>query len=144
MVSAALALAAISLLSMFLSFIVVELVLTTHTTLQKETWKMPTPKVRVRSHHPAIQAGHILTPSHVEPEAAKKEIFASWSLFILITLLITALFTSYILQSKKIQAVHETVISIFAGISLLDVQSVFKDINMAQACSWDFSSASLL
>lgn len=30
-------------------------------------------------------------------------------------LLITALFTSYMLQQKKIQAVHETVISIFAG-----------------------------
>ncbi len=30
-------------------------------------------------------------------------------------LLIIALFTSYMLQQKKIQAVHETVISIFAG-----------------------------
>ncbi|KKZ59943.1 CPA1 family monovalent cation:H+ antiporter [[Emmonsia] crescens] len=30
-------------------------------------------------------------------------------------LLITALFTSYILQQRKVQAVHETVISIFAG-----------------------------
>jgi solute carrier family 9 (sodium/hydrogen exchanger), member 6/7 len=33
----------------------------------------------------------------------------------MIVLLITALFTSYILQQKRIQAVHETVISIFAG-----------------------------
>ncbi|KKY21081.1 putative sodium hydrogen exchanger [Phaeomoniella chlamydospora] len=47
-------------------------------------------------------------------EAGQKEIFSSWALFILITLLIIALFTSYILQQKKIQAVHETVISIFA------------------------------
>lgn len=30
-------------------------------------------------------------------------------------LLIAALFASYMLQHKKIQAVHETVISIFAG-----------------------------
>ena len=30
-------------------------------------------------------------------------------------LLILALFASYMLQHKKIQAVHETVISIFAG-----------------------------
>ena len=30
-------------------------------------------------------------------------------------LLIVALFTSYILQQRKIQAVHETVLSIFAG-----------------------------
>ncbi|OAX77927.1 sodium/hydrogen exchanger 3 [Emergomyces africanus] len=49
------------------------------------------------------------------PEAGEKELFASWALFILIMLLITALFTSYILQQRKVQAVHETVISIFAG-----------------------------
>ncbi|KIX10538.1 sodium/hydrogen exchanger 3 [Rhinocladiella mackenziei CBS 650.93] len=48
-------------------------------------------------------------------EAGQKEIFSSWALFILIMLLIAALFTSYILQQKRIQAVHETVISIFAG-----------------------------
>lgn len=48
-------------------------------------------------------------------EAGQKEIFTSWALFIIIVLLITALFTSYILQQKKIQAVHETVVSIFAG-----------------------------
>lgn len=50
-----------------------------------------------------------------EPEAGQKEIFASWALFILIMLLIIALFTSYMLQMRKIQAVHETVLSIFAG-----------------------------
>jgi hypothetical protein len=49
------------------------------------------------------------------PEAGKKEFFSSWALFILIVLLIFALFTSYILQQRKIQAVHETVLSIFAG-----------------------------
>jgi len=30
-------------------------------------------------------------------------------------LLMLSLFTSYILQQKKVQAIHETVISIFAG-----------------------------
>jgi len=39
----------------------------------------------------------------------------SWALFIMIMLLIAALFTSYMLQQKKVEAVHETVISIFAG-----------------------------
>jgi len=34
-------------------------------------------------------------------------------------LLIVALFTSYMLQTRKIQAVHETVLSIFAGTLLL-------------------------
>jgi hypothetical protein len=59
-----------------------------------------------------------MTFAHPVPEpaeAGQKEIFSSWALFILIMLLITALFTSYMLQQKKIQAVHETVISIFAG-----------------------------
>jgi hypothetical protein len=32
-------------------------------------------------------------------------------------LLIVAFFTSYMLQQKKVTAVHETVISIFAGMS---------------------------
>lgn len=50
-----------------------------------------------------------------EPDTAQKEILSSWALFILIMLLIIALFASYLLQHKKIQAVHETVISIFAG-----------------------------
>lgn len=50
-----------------------------------------------------------------EPEAGQKEIFTSWALSILIVLLIVALFTNYILQTRKIQAVHETVLSIFAG-----------------------------
>jgi solute carrier family 9 (sodium/hydrogen exchanger), member 6/7 len=58
------------------------------------------------------------THSTIEPaEAGQKEIFTSWALFIMIMLLITALFTSYMLQQKRIQAVHETVISIFAGIA---------------------------
>lgn len=51
-------------------------------------------------------------------DASKKEIYASWALFILIMLLIVALFTSYLLQQRKITAVHETVASIFAGLSL--------------------------
>lgn len=50
-----------------------------------------------------------------DQEAGQKEIYSSWALLILITLLILAFFTSYVLRSKKIQAVHETVISIFAG-----------------------------
>lgn len=70
-----------------------------------------------------------------EPEAGQKEIYASWSLLILIVLLIVALFTSYVLQSKKIQAVHETVLSIFAGmvigliLRLTAVQSVLGGVS---------------
>lgn len=66
----------------------------------------------LKPHH-EHRAGHLI---HIaEPDTGQKEIFASWSLFILIMLLISALFTSYVLQTRKIQAVHETVISIFAG-----------------------------
>jgi small-conductance mechanosensitive channel len=50
-----------------------------------------------------------------EPDASQAEISTSWALLILIVLLIVALFASYILQTRKIQAVHETVMSIFAG-----------------------------
>jgi sodium/hydrogen exchanger-like protein 6/7 len=42
-------------------------------------------------------------------------LFAAWALFISIMLLIIAFFTSYMLQMKKVTAIHETVISIFAG-----------------------------
>lgn len=51
--------------------------------------------------------------SIVDP--ATKEMYQSWALFILIVLLIVSLWTSYYLQSKRIQAVHESVLSIFAG-----------------------------
>lgn len=50
-------------------------------------------------------------------DASQKEIYASWALFILIVLLIVALFTSYMLQQRKVTAIHETVASIFAGSS---------------------------
>lgn len=56
-----------------------------------------------------------------DPEAgdnAEQEVMASWALFILLILLIISFFVSYMLQQKKVQAVHETVISIFAGKSI--------------------------
>ena len=45
----------------------------------------------------------------------QSEALSSWAIFISICLLIAAFFTSYLLQQKKVEAVHETVISIFAG-----------------------------
>jgi len=73
---------------------------------------MPTQKVR-RPSCPSVGVARLI--SCAEPDASEKEILSSWSLFILIMLLITALFASYILQTRRIQAVHETVMSIFAG-----------------------------
>ncbi|KKK19751.1 hypothetical protein P175DRAFT_0497819 [Aspergillus ochraceoroseus IBT 24754] len=61
-------------------------------------------------------ADHDTDPDDADaPEAGTKEFFSSWALFILIALLMAALFTSYILQQRRIQAVHETVLSIFGG-----------------------------
>lgn len=48
-------------------------------------------------------------------DPATEEIFASWAILIVISLLICSLWTSYYLQQKKIQAIHETVLSIFSG-----------------------------
>ena len=57
----------------------------------------------------------LLTTDLIEGDGAQKELFAAWALFISIMLLIIAFFTSYMLQMKKVTAIHETVISIFAG-----------------------------
>ncbi|KAI7869947.1 Sodium/hydrogen exchanger family-domain-containing protein [Spinellus fusiger] len=51
----------------------------------------------------------------VPEEPAEDEMYSSWALLILMTLLMGALWTSYYLQQRKIRAVHETVISIMAG-----------------------------
>lgn len=51
----------------------------------------------------------------VDGDGQTQEIQTSWALFILIVLLIVALFVSYMLQARRIQAIHETVISILAG-----------------------------
>lgn len=59
----------------------------------------------------------------VEGDAEKQELFAAWALFILISLLIVAFFTSYMLQQKKVTAIHETAISIFAGSYTLTIPS---------------------
>ncbi|KAK3399335.1 Sodium/hydrogen exchanger family-domain-containing protein [Sordaria brevicollis] len=45
----------------------------------------------------------------------KQEMYSAMAIFIFIVLLMAAFFTSYIMQERKIQAVHETVVSIFAG-----------------------------
>lgn len=61
---------------------------------------------------------------HVEaPDAApsgtpiveEEEFYSSWSLFLVCLLLILSLWTSYYLQIKRIRAIHETFVAIFAG-----------------------------
>ncbi|KAF2766709.1 sodium/hydrogen exchanger [Teratosphaeria nubilosa] len=73
-----------------------------------------------------------------DPEAGQKEIYSSWALLILIILLIIAFFTSYVLQSKKIQAVHETVISIFAGMIIGLILRLTAVMSVLDAVSFDY------
>ncbi|CDO92092.1 unnamed protein product [Kluyveromyces dobzhanskii CBS 2104] len=58
------------------------------------------------------------TPIPDDPEDVNpitEEMFSSWALFILLFLLIAALWSSYMLTRKRVRAVHETVLSIFYG-----------------------------
>lgn len=77
-------------------------------------------------------------PDGDSPEAGQKEIDSSWALLILILLLIAAFFTSYFLQSKKIQAVHETVISIFAGMVVGLILRLASGANIRQTVSFNY------
>ncbi|TFK36573.1 Sodium/hydrogen exchanger family-domain-containing protein [Crucibulum laeve] len=52
------------------------------------------------------------------PLPDEEEYYSSWSLFLVCVLLILSLWTSYYLQIKKIRAVHETLVSIFAGMAV--------------------------
>jgi sodium/hydrogen exchanger-like protein 6/7 len=78
-----------------------------------------------------------------EGDSAQKELFAAWALFISIMLLIVAFFTSYMLQMKKVTAIHETVISIFAGmiwksvIMRSNAYTLSSHRNGGWACSYD-------
>ncbi|KAJ6491444.1 sodium/hydrogen exchanger [Mycena vitilis] len=53
-----------------------------------------------------------------EPVPEEEEFYSSWSLFLVCLLLILSLWTSYYLQIKRIRAVHETGVSIFAGMAV--------------------------
>lgn len=56
------------------------------------------------------------TPLPAIPE--DEEYYSSWSLFLVCLLLILSLWTSYYLQIKRIRAVHETGVSIIAGMAV--------------------------
>lgn len=69
--------------------------------------------------------GSQFSPTHVhvwatasptdKPVADEEEYYSSWSLFLVCLLLILSLWTSYYLQIKRIRVIHETLVSIFAG-----------------------------
>ncbi len=79
--------------------------------------KKKTPPVcldRTHKHNPH----HPLTQTAAGDDAPKQENNASWAIFILIMLLIVAFCTSYTMQQRKITAIHETVVSIFGGMTV--------------------------
>lgn len=58
----------------------------------------------------------ITTPDPEEQtDPVTEEVFSLWALFILLSLLCAALWSSYYLQQRRIKAIHETVLSIFYG-----------------------------
>ncbi|KAJ7222229.1 sodium/hydrogen exchanger [Mycena pura] len=52
------------------------------------------------------------------PVPEDEEYYSSWSLFLVCLLLILSLWTSYYLQIKRIRAVHETGVSVIAGMAV--------------------------
>ncbi|GAB1526462.1 monovalent cation:H+ antiporter, CPA1 (nhx1) [Rhizoctonia solani] len=54
-------------------------------------------------------------PNMPETPVEEEELYSAWALTILCILLILSLWTSYYVQIKRIKTVHETVLSIFAG-----------------------------
>ncbi|KAK1751910.1 Endosomal/prevacuolar sodium/hydrogen exchanger [Echria macrotheca] len=70
--------------------------------------------------------------------SSKQEINASWALFISIMLLIVAFFTSYTMQQRKITAIHETVISIFAGMTVGLILRVTGGDSIRDLISFDY------
>ena len=60
----------------------------------------------------AMQAAPAPTATPIPEE---EEYYSSWSLFLVCMLLILSLWTSYYLQIKRIRMVHETLVSIAAG-----------------------------
>ncbi|KAG5653554.1 hypothetical protein H0H81_012363 [Sphagnurus paluster] len=53
-----------------------------------------------------------------ETAPEEEEYYSSWSLFLVCMLLILSLWTSYYLQIKRIRAIHETLVSVFAGMAV--------------------------
>lgn len=58
---------------------------------------------------------HVSPPTTSPAPVQDEEFYSSWSLFLVCMLLILSLWTSYYLQIKRIRAIHETLVSVFAG-----------------------------
>ncbi|KAK0477131.1 Sodium/hydrogen exchanger family-domain-containing protein [Armillaria novae-zelandiae] len=65
---------------------------------------------------PAVLAARASTTA--APVVEDEEFYSSWSLFLVCMLLVLSLWTSYYLQIKRIRAVHETLVSIVAGMAV--------------------------
>ncbi|KAG7129535.1 Endosomal/prevacuolar sodium/hydrogen exchanger like protein [Verticillium longisporum] len=70
-------------------------------------------------------------------DGTQKDQLTAWALFISIFLLIIAFLASYYLHEKKIEAVHETVISIFAGMTVGILLLIASDDSVRKLISFD-------
>ena len=66
----------------------------------------------------SVTAATAASPTSSQIIPVDEEYYSSWSLFLVCMLLILSLWTSYYLQIKRIRAVHETLVSIFAGMAV--------------------------
>ncbi|SPC62710.1 probable NHX1 - Na+/H+ exchanger of the prevacuolar compartment - involved in salt tolerance [Ustilago sp. UG-2017b] len=63
----------------------------------------------------SLTATATLKPTLPVPDAEQQERFSSLALFLVLSLLILSFWTSYYLKVKRITAVHETIVGLFAG-----------------------------
>ncbi len=82
------------------------------------------------------------TSASPSPVAEDEEFYSSWSLFLVCMLLVLSLWTSYYLQIKRIRAVHETLVSIFAGMAVgliirLAPGTMIREMLVSDALRWD-------
>jgi hypothetical protein len=66
----------------------------------------------------AVTAADAVDSPSLPPIPEEEEFYSSWTLFLVCLLLILSLWTSYYLQIKRIRAIHETVVSIVAGMAV--------------------------
>ncbi|RKO96977.1 hypothetical protein CXG81DRAFT_12337, partial [Caulochytrium protostelioides] len=71
------------------------------------------------------------------PDGALEELYSTWAILILITMLFSILLMSYYFQSKRIHFLHESVVSIFLGIMVGLVVRFVPDESFAQLMMFD-------
>jgi hypothetical protein len=73
------------------------------------------------SHQSTYSEAHVIMPETIGQSLTENtteedvEVYSSWALLILCSLLVGVLWLSYYLQSRRVRLLHETVVAILAG-----------------------------